>query len=132
MLSQIQLNEDMMEKYPTITNMLRSLAKSSGKLNEIVAILLVSVIKHCIDVYQSSAQRSSDDYILEEKEVASEVFPNFPLLQKRAEYEKNCEVEDKKSFKGICNKTYGKHKKLSPGLLIMTCACPKKTFMGSV
>ena len=65
-----------------------------------------------------------------ENEVASEVFPNFPRVNKRAEYEKNCTNEDKQSFKGICNKTYGKHKKLSPGLLIMTCACPQKVVYG--
>ena len=51
-------------------------------------------------------------------------------MNKRAEYEKNCTNEDKQSFKGICNKTYGKHKKLSPGLLIMTCACPQKVVYG--
>ena len=110
--------------------MLRNMAKPTGRLDDSVALFLVSIIKHCINHYESSAQRSSEEYFSEHKEVASEVFPNFPLLKKRAEYEKNCAIQDKKSFKGICNKTYGKHKKLSPGLLIMTCACPQKIVYG--
>ena len=108
--SQIQLSAEMMKKYPTITNMLRNLAKPTGSLNNSVALFLVSIIRHSINVYLSSDKRINDDYISEQNEVASEVFPNFPQFNKRAEYEKNCTNEDKQSFKGICNKTYGKHK----------------------
>ena len=80
--------------------------------------------------FENSEERSSDDYIEDEIEIRSEVFPNFPRMKKRAEYEKNCKKEDKDSFRDICSKTYGKHQNLSPGLLIMTCACPQKCVYG--
>ena len=127
---QMKLNERMMEKYPTFTRMLRALASPSRRLENAVATFLASVVKQSILVFENSAQRTSDDYISEEKEVRSEVFPNFPRLRKRAEYQKNCKKEDRESFKDICSKTYPNHKKLSPGLLIMTCACPQKCVYG--
>ena len=128
--AQVAMNEKMMEKYPTFTRMMRDIASPSGKLENEVSTFLASIVKHSLLFFENSEDRSSDDYIEDEIEIRSEVFPNFPRMKKRAEYEKNCKKEDKDSFRDICSKTYGKHQNLSPGLLIMTCACPQKCVYG--
>ena len=128
--AQVAMNEKMMEKYPTFTRMMRDIASPSGKLENEVSTFLASIVKHSLLFFENSEERSSDDYIEDEIEIRSEVFPNFPRMKKRAEYEKNCKKEDKDSFRDICSKTYGKHQNLSPGLLIMTCACPQKCVYG--
>ena len=61
-------------------------------------------------------------------EVESQVFPNFPVIRERAFYEKECNVEDEKSLKFMCEKVFPSHTKLTPGLMVMTCACPKVVY----
>ena len=78
-----------------------NLAKPTGRIDNAVAKLLVSIVKQCLAVFEKSHQRLKEDYLSQDAEVPSEVFANFPLLRKRAQYEKNCKQEDKKSFKGI-------------------------------
>ena len=39
-------------------------------------------------------------------------------------------MEDHKSLKSLCEKTFPNHNALSPGLMVMTCACPQKTVYG--
>ena len=62
--------------------------------------------------------------------IDSQHFPNFPLRRERAFYEKTCNVEDENSLKFMCEKDFPSHSTLTPGLLIMTCACPKKIVYG--
>ena len=60
----------------------------------------------------------------------SQHFPNFPLLRERAQYSMHCNVEDEKSLKDMCTKVFPFHNSLTPGLMIMTCACPQKIVYG--
>ena len=42
----------------------------------------------------------------------------------------HCNVEDEKSLKDMCTKVFPSHNSLTPGLMIMTCACPQKIVYG--
>ena len=63
-------------------------------------------------------------------EIDAQLFPNFPVIRERAYYEKKCNVEDEKSLTFLCEKVFPSHNKLTPGLMIMTCACPQKVVYG--
>ena len=45
-------------------------------------------------------------------------------------YLMHCNVEDEKSLKDMCTKVFPSHNSLTPGLMIMTCACPQKIVYG--
>ena len=92
---------------------------------------LIDIIDHTLEVFDSSASRNDEDYCERlEGEIDSQHFPNFPLRRERAFYEKTCNVEDENSLKFMCEKDFPSHSTLTPGLLIMTCACPKKIVYG--
>ena len=92
---------------------------------------LIDIINHTLEVFDSSASRNDEDYCERlEGEIDSQHFPNFPLRRERAFYEKTCNVEDENSLKFMCEKDFPSHSTLTPGLLIMTCACPKKIVYG--
>ena len=103
----------------------------NGEVNNAMAEFLIAIIEHTEEVYESSPARQDSDYKeRQDGEIDSQLFPNFPLLRERALYEKECKVEDDRSFKFMCEKNFPSHSTLTPGLMVMTCACPKKIVYG--
>ena len=103
----------------------------NGEVNNAMAEFLIAIIEHTEEVYESSPARQDSDYKeRQDGEIDSQLFPNFPLLRERALYEKECKVEDDTSFKSMCEKSFPSHTSLSPGLMVMSCACPKKVVYG--
>ena len=122
--------EEIRNRYPVWGKIMTSLT-SSGEINGAMAEFLVSIIEHTENLYKSTATRNNDDYYDRKGgEIGSQHFPNFPLVKERACYEKQCMVEDKRSLKFMCEKNFPNHTALSPGLMVMTCACPKKVVYG--
>ena len=120
----------MKAKYPTWTKIMSSIA-GSMEVNVALADFLVAIIEHTEDIFNSAPVRLETDYNQRiVGEVESQVFPNFPIIRERAFYEKECKVEDEKSLTFMCEKIFPSHTKLTPGLMIMTCACPKKVVYG--
>ena len=120
----------MKAKYPTWTKIMSSIA-GSMEVNAALADFLVAIIEHTEDIFNSAPVRLETDYNQRSVgEVESQVFPNFPIIRERAFYEKECMVEDEKSLTFMCEKIFPSHTKLTPGLMIMTCACPKKVVYG--
>ena len=102
-----------------------------GKQNSPMAEFLIDIIEHTENVYKSSPSRQENLY--QQRiggDIDSQHFPNFPILRERALYEKECKVEDDTSFKSMCEKSFPSHTSLSPGLMVMTCACPRKVVYG--
>ena len=62
----------------------------------------------------------------------SECFPLWDIKKKRARYEadKKGNKKDIDSWDELCSKTFPKHRRLTPGLFIVTCCCPKKKVYG--
>ena len=90
----------------------------NGELNSAMAEFLIAIIEHTQKVYESSPARQDSDYIgRQDGEIDSQMFPNFPLLRERALYEKECKVEDDRSFKFMCEKHFTNHTTLTPGHL---------------
>ena len=128
--SDIEHLEEITSKYPVWAKIMSSLTNSS-KINSAMAEFLVSIIEHTENLYESSPTRNNDDYCDRKGgEIISQHFPNFPLVKERAFYEKKCNVEDERSLKYMCEKNYPSHTALSPGLMVMTCACPQKKVYG--
>lgn len=127
----LDLHTEMKAKYPIITNILINLARKTGNIDKAVADLLISVVKHTESVFKSCQNRTDEDYFLRTYgEIESEAYPNFPLKTERAIYDKLCKIEDIKTTKEMCEKDFPQHSYLTPGLLVMTCACPKKVVYG--
>ena len=122
--------EEVQRKYPVWAKILSSLSLS-GTINESLAELLISIIEHTEQLFESAPKRQASDYSLrKDGELDSQHFPNFPLIRERATYEKKCNLEDEISLKNMCEKVFPSHSALSPGLMLMTCACPKKVVYG--
>ena len=129
--SNIELMEKLQTKYPVITNTIVSLTNRDGKLEKPVANLFLAIVKHAISVFQSAIKRNSSDYYdREHDEIDSQVFPLFHMKRERANYHKTCKQQDKSAWKNLCEKTFPKHKNLTPGLFVLTCACPRKIVYG--
>ena len=127
----LELNKRINGKYPTFVTILTQLASKTGFIEKPISEFLASIITHTENIYKGCAERRNDDYNLRENgEIDSQQFPNFPILRDRANYEKKCNVEDKKSLKEMCEKKFPNHSSLTPGLMIMTCACPQKVVYG--
>ena len=76
-------------------------------------------------------ERQPEDYDeTVDGEIDSQLFPNFPILRQRAFYEKECQAEDGKSLKSMCEKIFPNHSAPSPGLNVMTRSCPSKVVYG--
>ena len=118
------------KKYPVWSKVVSTLSRN-GDINTSMSEFLIDIINHTLEVFDSSASRNDEDYCERlEGEIDSQHFPNFPLRRERAFYEKTCNVEDENSLKFMCEKDFPSHSTLTPGLLIMTCACPKKIVYG--
>ena len=99
-------------KYPTWTKILSSFGNK--EIYCALAKFLVLIIEHTEGLFKSATER----------------LPNFPILRQWAHYEKECQAEDDKSLKSMCEKNFPTHSALSPGLMVMTCACPRKVVYG--
>ena len=55
---------------------------------------------------------------------------NFPLLRESANYTKDCLYQDSRAKEDSCEKNFPTHRQLTPGLLLMTCACQLKVVYG--
>ena len=117
-------------KYPTWTKIMSSIA-ATVKVNTTLAEFLVAIIEHTEEIFDSAPVRQESDYTERNLgEIDAQLFPNFPVIRERAYYEKKCNVEDEKSLTFLCEKVFPSHNKLTPGLMIMTCACPQKVVYG--
>ena len=60
----------------------------------------------------------------------TETYPNFPILREKAQYERDCKIEDRKHRKQSCEKEFPSHATLTPGLYLLTCGCKFKCVYG--
>ena len=126
----LQTFQELKFKYPVWAEITNSLSVADV-LNQKMADFLIAIIEHTEQVFESAPIRSENDYCKREgEEIFSQHFPNFPLLRERAQYSMHCNVEDEKSLKDMCTKVFPSHNSLTPGLMIMTCACPQKIVYG--
>ena len=89
------------------------------------------IIEHTESLFKPATERLPGDYDeIVDGEIDSQLFPNFPILRQRAYYEKDCQVEDDKSLKSMCEKLFPNHSALYPGLMVMTCSSPRKVVYG--
>lgn len=127
----IEMHQNMKSKYPVVTSIINNLANEAGQLEKPVSDILLALVKHTLSVYNSSLQRSTNSYTKRSTgELDTQIFPNFPILRERAKYNKTCTQEDKRAWEKLCEKTFPSHKKLTPGLFLVTCACAKKVVYG--
>ena len=116
-------------KYPTWTNILTSFGDE--EINCALAEFLVLIIEHTEGLFKLAPERLPEDYDeTVDGEIDSQLFPNFPILRQRAFYEKECQAEDGKSLKSMCDKIFPNHSAPSPGLMVMTRSCPTKVVYG--
>ena len=129
--SNVQLYRKMKEKYPGMTNILVNLVQKNGKIEKPVCRFITAMLNHTKNVYKKCEKRNMEDYTSRKGgEIDSQIFPNFPIWRERAEYEAASMTEDKKSLNELCEKNFPRHASLTPGLMIMTCACPNKVVYG--
>ena len=126
----LQTFQELKSKYPVWAEITNSLSVADV-LNQEMADFLIAIIEHTEQVFESAPIRSENDYCKRDgEEIFSQHFPNFPLFRERAQYSMHCNVEDEKSLKDMCTKVFPSHNSLTPGLMIMTCACPQKIVYG--
>ena len=126
----LQTFQELKSKYPVWAEITNSLS-AADVLNQEMADFLIAIIEHTEQVFESAPIRSENDYCKRDgEEIFSQHFPNFLLLRERAQYSMHCNVEDEKSLKDMCTKVFPSHNSLTPGLMIMTCACPQKIVYG--
>ena len=90
-------------KYPTWTKILTSFGDE--EINCALAEFLVSIIEHTEGLFKLAPERLPEDYDeTVDIEIDSQLFPNFPILRQRAYYKKECQAEDDKSLKSMCEK----------------------------
>ena len=105
-------------KYPTWTKILTSFGDE--EINCALAKFLVLIIEHTEGLFKLAPERQPEDYDeTVDGEIDSQLFPNFPILRQRAYYEKECQAEDDKSLKSMCEKNFPTHSALSPGLMVI-------------
>ena len=127
----LHIHQNMKSKYPIIANIIINLANNSGHLEKPEAELILAIVNHTKQVYNSALKRNPSNYYKRTVgELDSQVFPNMPLLKERAKYDKTCKTEDSRAWKKLCEKTFPTHKNLTPGLFIVTCACSLKVMYG--
>ena len=90
-------------------------SRKDGDINTSMSEILIDIIDHTLEVFDSSASRNDEDYCERlEGEIDLQHFPNFPLRRERAFYEKTCNVEDEKSLKFMWEKDFPSHSTLTP------------------
>lgn len=87
---------------------------------------LLTLVTHTRKVYSSGAENEEEDYCLREGgEIDTQVYPSFPILKERGVYENSLDIEDT-----LCHKEFLSHRKLTPGIYLMTCGCKHKVIYG--
>ena len=89
----------------------------------ILHILLGSVEVAGVFIKLEVRDRDADYTKRMDGEIASEMFPPFPLIYERPKYEadKKNSKKDKDAWESLCQKLFPEHSKLTPGLFIVTC-----------
>ena len=133
----LQLKQNIFLKYPLIFKRLDAIGRmmlSNGKIPKCVKIFTLSLIDFCISYWSSLPVRQSSDYQLMNKgdEVKSECFPLWDIRRKRARYQADQKgsKKDIDAWDELCSKLFPEHSRLTPGLFIVTCCCPKKKVYG--
>ena len=133
----LQLKQDMFKKYPLLYKRLDDIGRmmlSNGKIPKCVKIFFIQLIDFCITYFGSLPVRNESDYrnIKKEEDVKSECFPLWNIKRKRARYQedKKGSKKDTDSWDELCSKPFPEHSRLTPGLFIVTCCCPKKKVYG--
>ena len=99
-------------------------------LLDCIGKLLANIVEHTLNFYRSLEDNNTASYEQSTKqEIDSEVYPNWPIKFFRPVYHKTCKDEDTKAWDKLCRKNFKDHKSLSPGLFIVTCACPRKAIL---
>ena len=58
-------------------------------------------------------------------EIDTQVYPTFPIMKERGVYENSLDIEDT-----LCHKEFPSHRKLTPGIYLITCGCKHKVIYG--
>ena len=103
-----------------------------GKISQSIRTLYIHIIEFCIDYLETIPVRKEDDYEPHSKEIKSEVFPNFLILKEKTKYkaDEKGSKQEKNVGDDLCSKLFPENSKLTPGLFIVTCCCPKKKVYG--
>ena len=133
----LDLKQRMFKKYPLLYKRWDSISRmmlSHGEIPKSAKIFILSLIDFCINYFSSLAVRKSTDYktMNMNEDVKSECFPLWDIKRKRARYEadKKGNKKDIDSWDELCSKMFPEHRRLTPGLFIVTCCCPKKKVYG--
>ena len=94
----------------------------------------MTLIQFSLDFFENCPERFEEDYIERTGgEVKSEWFPNMPLLREKANYKANdrTSLSDKEVMEHGCEKIFKDDmKRMTGGLQIVTCTCPRKIIYG--
>ena len=72
------------KKYPVWSKVVSTLSRN-GDINTSMSEILIDIIDHTLEVFDSSASRNDEDYCERlSGEIDSQHFPDFPLRRKRA------------------------------------------------
>ena len=132
----ISFSTEFIQKYPNVYERLRDIQHVTKQRREIplsIKILYQKLTEFCLDFYLNTEEREEEVYTERlDGEVAAEFFPQFPAVYERARYkaDQRGSRQEKENHRNLCSKLFPEHQKLTPGLFIMTCCCPKKRIYG--
>ena len=130
-LKHIKLQTKLRNQYPVFTKIFMDIRKqSSGMLFPCVGELLGNIVQHTLDFYKSLPDYNEEDFEPRQEEVFSEVYPQWKIIFDKANYAKTARSQDSKVWDKLCRKCFPTHQALTPGLFIVTCACPRKAIYG--
>ena len=133
----LNTTHNMFKKNPLLYKRLDDIGRmelSNGKIPKCVKIFFLQLIDFCITYFKNLPLRQESDYrsIKKEEDVKSECFPLWSIKRKRARYQADQKgsKKDTDSWDELCSKLFPEHSRLTPGLFIVTCCCPKKKVYG--
>ena len=107
---------------------------SNGRVPSGIKVLYGEIIKFTIQFYKSLHVRDREESYTRrtDGELSTEIFPHFPVIYERPQYEadKRSSRKDKDAWESLCAKLFPEHSKLTPGLFVVTCCCPEKRIYG--
>ena len=111
--------------------LLRQLCQPSGTPSLGVRNLFLGLISHTLAFWESVPKKCNESWVERRSgEILTQFFPNFPILYERAKFTRECKKQDEQAWDELCEKSFPDHVKMSPGLFLITCACPNKTVYG--
>ena len=133
----LNLKTQCMKRYPILyARLLKSseMMLSNGKIPQSIKSLYAEIIEFTMKFYNTLSNRDRDvSYTRRTNgEVSAEIFPHFPVIYERPQYEadQRSSKKDKDAWESPCSKLFPEHSKLTPGLFIVTCCCPQKRIYG--